>query len=389
MARVDVGFGDVLLKTEEAINSGAEVVVHKGGTGSGKTEDIVIYLLFRVALNADIKNEVITIVSESRPHLDIGAIRILKKHLERTGQLHPGCFNETKALYTSPTGTIIEFFSADRIGKALGARRGYLYGNEINTLKEEVWEELARRSGVIIADFNPTSKFWLESWAENYDNVEIIKTNHLSNPFLPDHERRRIVKHAENDDNFRRVHIDCEYGVTEGLVFKDWEIVDSFPDIPYWTGLDFGYTNDPSALIKLGVDGDDLYLDEMLYRTGMINPELAKFINEQLAKYTEVYADSSEPKSIDEIYGFGVNIHPVKKGPDSIVQGIDVLKRYNLKITKRSVNLIKELRNYSYMKDKEGNYLNKPVDLFNHALDAARYGAVMKLSIQNDDLWVV
>jgi phage terminase large subunit len=388
MEEVNIGYGTIFQKTKESFDQGCNVVIHKGGTGSGKTEDLMIYLLFQIALQKE--NQIITIVSESRPHLDIGAIRILQKHLKAANCWDDRDFNTTSGRYHNHyTNSIIEFFSADRIGKALGARRDWLYGNEINSLKEDVWEELARRSQYIVADFNPTSQFWLEHWVESYENVNIIKSNYLDNPFLPEHERRRIAKKASIDDNFRRIHIDCEYGGYEGLVFTDWQQVDNFPEGEYWCGMDFGYTNDPSALVRMKLIDNDLYVDELLYRTGLTNPNLARIILNETDKYTEIFADSAEPKSIDEIFAYGVNIHPVVKGKDSITNGIDVLKRYNLKITKRSTNLIKELRNYSWMKDKNGNTLNKPADLWNHACDAMRYAAISKLSQQIDDLWVV
>jgi phage terminase large subunit len=385
---VNVGYGTVFEETQKSFDRGCKVVIHRGGTGSGKTEDTMLWLLFQVALKQE--GKIITIVSESRPHLDIGAIRIMKKHLKKSGWWDERDFNTSSARYTNPaTGSIMEFFSADRIDKALGARRDYLYGNEINSLKKEVWDELARRSEFIIGDFNPTSHFWLEDWIENYDHVNVIRTNYTHNPFLPDYEKQRIEKRANRDENFKRIHVDCEYGVYEGVVFNNWQQVDSFPDGDYFCGLDFGYTNDPSGLLRMKLIDNDLYLDELLYKTGYTNPDLAKFILQNTNKYTEIYADSAEPKSIDEIFSFGVNIHPAKKGADSINQGIDILQRYNLKVTKRSVNLIKELRNYTWMTDKNGNTLNKPVDMFNHLIDPARYGAMMKLSAQIDDLWVV
>jgi phage terminase large subunit len=373
VTEVEIRYGNVFDYTLQARERGKRVIIHKGGTGSGKTEDIIIFLLFQVALTQS--NKVITVVSESRPHLEIGAIRIMKKHLINAGYWDDRNFNKVDGRYTSPTGSIMEFFSADRIGKALGARRDWLYGNEINHLKKDIWDELARRSANIIADFNPTSQFWLEEWMENYNDTEVIKTNYLDNYFLPDYERERIEKRASRDRNFKRIHIDCEYGIYEGLVFTEWQQVDELPEGNVVYGLDFGYTNDPTALVAVIDQGDKLYVDEVIYHTGLHNRDIAGLMQEAgvLARYDEVFADAAEPKSIDELKMRGYNVKPAKKGPDSIIAGIDRIKTKAVYVTKRSTNLIKELRNYAWVLDKDGRQTNKPADVFNHAIDAMRY----------------
>ena len=377
---VDIGYGNVFERTMDAFSQGNEIVIHKGGTGSGKTYDIMIYLIFIFAM---LPSKIVTIVSESRPHLDIGAIRIMNQLLSKSGIIAKTEYNISQSRLSYNNGSIIEFFSADRIDKALGARRDLLYGNEINSLKMSVWEELARRSNYIIGDFNPTSIFWLEKWLEYQDKYRIIKSIYSDNPFLPEHERRKILQQAEKDANFKRIHIDCEYGIYEGLVFTEWQQVESMPEEGFIVyGLDFGYSNDPTALVKVMPQGEDLYVDELLYRTGMTNNDISR-IMKQLEVNDEVYADSAEPKSIEEISQAGFNCKPSIKGQGSINAGIDKLKTYNLKITKRSINLIKELRNYAWVSDKEGQPTNKPIDAFNHAIDALRYSVYRKKVIEN------
>lgn len=370
-----VQYGYVFDKTEQAFNKGKKVIIHKGGTGSGKTYDIMIFLIFFIALR--FQNKVITVVSESKPHLDIGAIRILKNLLINSGLFSTYDFNESKSVWKCQyTGSLIEFFSADRIDKALGARRFLLYGNEINSLKFEIFDELARRSDYVIGDFNPTSQFWLEKFIQYYGDVEVILSNYTNNPFLPEVEKERIQRRASLDPNFKRIHIDCEYGIYEGLIFPNITIIPELPENlnPIY-GLDFGYTNDPTALIKTAIDGDILYLDELIYRTGLTNADISKMMQQLEIKtgFDEIIADSAEPKSIDEINRYGFNIKPTIKGADSINIGIDTIKQLNIHVTQRSVNLIKELRNYSWVTDKEGNSTNKPIDAFNHGIDAFRY----------------
>jgi len=380
MEQVTVKYGFCFKNTNNAYKLGHKIIVHRGGTGSGKTFDIMIFLIFVIAMQE--RNRIITIVSESNPHLDIGVKRIMKHLLLQTNTFNSDEYNESKGIYKFKTGSIIEFFSADRIDKALGARRYLLYGNEINSLKFEVWDELARRSEYVIGDFNPTQQFWLEKFIEYYGDVQVVLSNYLNNPFLPDVERERIERRARLDSNFKRIHIDCEYGSYEGLVFNQFNIIDSFPEgINQVYGLDFGYTNDPTALVRTGIINDNLYIDECIYQTGLTNQDICRILPEHgiIRNYDEIIADSAEPKSIEEIRRAGFNIKGADKGADSIRQGIDAMKRFNINVTKRSVNLIRELRNYSWVMDKEGNPTNKPTDAYNHCIDPSRY-AIQKLS---------
>ena len=372
MQTIDINTGTIFKKTKQAFSSGKKVAIHRGGTGSGKTYDVMLFLFSEAMTHKDL---IITVVSESRPHLEIGAIRILSGICKSVNLWQKENWNISKSVWTAPTGSIIEFFSADRIDKALGARRDWLYGNEINSLNKDVWDELARRSENIIGDFNPTAQFWLEDWLINYDNTQVITSNYLDNPFLPETERARIAKRASRDENFRRIHIDCEYGVTEGIIFSNWFQIDSMPEGDGMYGLDFGFSNHPSALVKTIETADAYYVDELIYQSGLLNSDIVKrFEALGLRKnYDEIIADSAEPKSIQEIHNAGFNIKGAVKGADSVRIGIDRLKSKPIYVTKRSTNLIKELRAYSWALDKNGNPTNKPIDDNNHAIDALRY----------------
>ena len=372
MQTIDINTGTIFKKTKQAFSNGKKVVIHRGGTGSGKTYDVMLFLFSEAMTQKDL---IITVVSESRPHLEIGAIRILSGICKTVNLWQKENWNISKSVWTAPTGSIIEFFSADRIDKALGARRDWLYGNEINSLNKDVWDELARRSENIIGDFNPTAQFWMEDWLNNYDNTQVITSNYLDNPFLPETERARIAKRASRDDNFKRIHIDCEYGVTEGIIFSNWFQIDSMPEGDGMYGLDFGFSNHPSALVKTIETADAYYVDELIYQSGLLNSDIVKrFEVLGLRKnYDEIIADSAEPKSIQEIHNAGYNIKGAVKGADSIRNGIDRLKSKPIYVTKRSTNMIKELRTYSWALDKNGNPTNKPIDDNNLAIDALRY----------------
>jgi phage terminase large subunit len=168
--------------------------------------------------------------------------------------------------------------------------------------------------------------------------------------------------------------------VVEGLIFKDVVLVD---DIPVnvrkrWRGMDFGYTNDPTAIVTVGVDGNNLYIDEVAYNTQMLSGDIIRTLKAQ-EEQLEVIAESADPRLIQEIYRAGINIHPVKKFGGSVEAGIQKMLQYTLHITKRSTNVIKEQKNYTYRQDKEGKWLNEPIDAYNHAMDAVRYVVMAKL----------
>lgn len=364
-------------RTEEALNEGKQLIFHKGGTGSGKTYDLMVLLVYLAATN---ESKVLTVVSESYPHLEIGTLRYAQKIIQDFGLTDEVSFNRSRNLFTFPNKTVMEFFSADRIEKALGARRWLLYGNEINSLKYEVWDELARRSKLVIGDFNPTAEFWLEKFLAYYGDHVIIKSNYLNNPFLPEEERKRIELRAKLDPNFRRTHVDVEYGSLEGLIFDNWKQVDEMPKDLDWElrGMDFGFTNDPTALVRVGFKDGELWLDEEEYSTGLLASDIARLLGKLgLTSQDEVIADN-KPETIFELRRAGYNVKAAYKPAGSIVAGIDSMKRYRLNVTKRSLSLIRELRNYMWKLDSSGKALNEPVDKFNHAIDAVRYAVMAK-----------
>jgi phage terminase large subunit len=262
----------------------------------------------------------------------------------------------------------------------LGARRFLLYGNEINSLKFEIWDELARRSEFVIGDFNPTAEFWLEKFLAYYGQHRIIKSNYLNNPFLPEEERKRIELRAKLDVNFRRTHVDVEYGSLEGLIFTDWKQVEAFPENCKWVsyGMDFGFTNDPTTLVKVGLKDGELWLDELEYRTGLLASDMVVILRKLgLGWLDEIVADN-KPETIFELRQAGFNVKAAYKPAGSIVYGIDVIKQYRLNVTARSLNLIRELRNYKWKIDKAGDPVNVPVDTYNHAIDALRYAVMSR-----------
>ena len=357
-------------------------VINSGGTSSSKTYSI-LQLLIAIALNDD--GCLISVVSESLPHLKRGAMRDFFKILLAEGLYQEKYHNKTDKSYKLNNSTI-EFFGADDGSKMRGARRDYLYINECNNVNYEIYEQLEVRTlKRIYLDFNPVSEFWCHTKVMAHLKHRFIKStykdalNVLDPRIVASIEARRDI-----DANWWKVYGEGELGTVEGLIFQNFTIVDTLPEAKLLAyGLDFGYTNDPTAVIALYMANNEVYLDELIYQTGLTNQAIRAAFNGCGGDVTtSTYADSSEPKSIDELYLTGwQGIRPVTKGADSIRNGIQVMLSQRINVTKRSVNLIKELRNYRWATDKNGVTISpeRPIDYFNHAIDAARYACSMSL----------
>ncbi len=307
--------------------------------------------------------------------------------MKLTNRFIDGNFNKTHLKYTFTNGAYIEFFSADDDSKLRGARRDILYINEANNISFNSYNELYQRThGDIYIDFNPTNKFWAHDEVLKEDDSELLILTYLDNEAIDSNtlqmfEQNRL-KALTSDywKNWWNVYALGKIGSLEGVIFNNYSTVDRIPKqaelVGY--GLDFGFTNDPTALIAVYRYDNNIYVDELIYQKGLTNREISKLIKSNGVNGI-IYADSAEPKSIQELKLFGHKILPTIKGKDSINFGINILQDYNLHVTKKSLNLIKELKHYSWKKDKEGSTLNIPIDAFNHAIDALRYLAIMKL----------
>lgn len=356
-----------------------KIVVSQGGGRSGKTFSILQLLILEAITN---KNQLISVVAENVPFLKRGAMRDFRVIMDAIGFWKETNWGRVDSTYDFGNGSRIEFFATDTAGKAVGAARDYLFINEANNVKYEIaFQLIARTKQRTFIDFNPVSEFWAHTEILNNpafkDSVDYVHSTFKDNQLLDNSIKETMLARAEIDKNYKTVFIDGEIGTLEGLVFPTFTQVDTIPEkarVVY--GLDFGYSHDPTALIEISMLGDDLYLNELIYRTGLLNSDLNALMRQHGVNGT-VYADSSDPKSIDDLYLMGWNIHPVVKGPDSVTWGLDLMKQYRINITKTSTNLIKEFRNYTYDRDKEGKPLNKPIDLFNHGIDAARYAVMM------------
>ena len=352
----------------------------QGGTSAGKTYGILPIEIDYAAKNP---NTSISVVSESVPHLKRGAIKDFKEIMMNTNRWIDSHWHSTDSKYTFANGSYIEFFSADDGAKLRGGRRDRLYMNEANNLKFEAFTELAvRTKGSVIMDWNPTIPFWFHEELQNDEDVDFIIINYLDNEACPQSAIDFILKAKEKAktskywENWYNVYGLGLLGSLEGVIFSNWKQIDSIPPeaVIFSRGMDFGYSNDPTTLIDIYKYNGKLIVDERLYRTGMVNSDIIKVCINEINKSTYIIADSAEPKSIEELKRGGVRIKGAAKGKDSITHGIQTLQQYEILVTSSSVNLIKELRNYFWDTDKNGNKLNKPIDNYNHLIDALRYG---------------
>lgn len=359
--------------------------VVQGGTSASKTWAILAILINKAIT---VPKSEISIVSESIPHLRRGAMKDFLKIMMLTGRYQEGSFNKSLMTYKFSNGSYIEFFSADQEDKLRGARRTDLYVNEANNVSLEAYNQLAiRTSGEIWIDFNPSHAFWAHSEVVPQKDCDFIILTYKDNEALPDSIVTEIeaAKERAKDStywaNWWNVYGLGQIGSLEGACIPDWKEIDKVPDEArlLCLGLDFGYTNDPSSLIAMYKYNNSYIYDEIFYETGLLNSDISGLIDTYKFKNELIYADSAEPKSIAELNGLGNTVIATKKGRDSIVNGIALINQQEVFVTKRSLNLIKELRYYVWMKDKEGNKINKPIDKYNHAIDAMRYATSMQL----------
>ena len=283
-------------------------------------------------------------------------------------------------------GNLVEFISLDQPQKIRGRKRNLLYINEANELTYEDWQQLIMRTeDRAILDYNPSDAFhWIYDKVVPRDDCDFFQTTYLDNPFLDSSIRQEIERLRDTDNDYWRIYGLGERGMSRATIFQYGQAEIPTDATLLCHGMDFGYTNDPTALVAVYKSGDNLYVDELIYRTGMTNPDISNVLASLgLDRRAEIFADSAEPKSIEELHRMGWNVKPTQKGADSVIVGIDVLKRHKLFVTPRSSNLIKELQNYKWVEDKNGNLLNKPIDAFNHAIDALRYATYNKLSRPN------
>lgn len=361
-----------------AKDKGYTTVSEQGSSRSGKTWNTVLWLIVRCL---QYPGTTVSIVRATLPAIKGSVYRDFKENMFLVGAWNEKCMNKSELIYSFPNGSWIEFFSCDNEQKIRGRKRKILYVNEGNELKFIEWQQLQMRTTEFsIIDYNPsfTDDHWLCTLNKEQNTYHFI-TTYKDNPFL----EQKVVDEIESLQ-WKNPSLWQVYGlglqtVIEGLIFEDVEYVDEIPQWAQrksWLGMDLGYTNDPTSLTHVCLYNDTLYIDEVCYRTKMLSSDIINAIkqkNREDKREYKVISESADPRMIDEVYNAGIDIHPVRKFGGSIMAGIQKMKEFKIKVTKRSTNIRKEFKNYTYRQDKEGKWLNEPIDGWNHAIDAIRY----------------
>lgn len=374
---------------ERNYNSVAEVVVNQGGTSSGKTYSILQVLCLKAIEQPD---QVISVVGQDVPNLKSGALRDMQRIVASSTEIQSWIkgYNASDRIFTFHNGSIIEFKSYQDSQDAKSGKREYFFLNEANGISFEIYSELAMRTTKkVYIDYNPNARFWVHDKLIGKEGTELIISDHRHNPFLPDVIRKKIEALREDDEELWKVYARGMTGKIEGLIYRNWGTIGTIPiDAEViGMGLDFGFTNDPTACVMVYRFNGELIIDEILYHKGYTNQDISQFFTQSgINKSVSIVADSAEPKSIEELRRMGWRIEGANKGKDSILNGIDILKRFRINVTSRSANLIKELNAYKW-KEKDGNATNVPIDSFNHGMDALRYLALNKLAEKNRGIY--
>ena len=365
------------------LRSDKKITIEQGGTRSGKTYNILLYIIFKYSLENTGKT--ITICRKTFPAVRSSVMRdffdILKIY---------NCYAEAKHNKSNHeyilNDNLIEFISLDQPQKVRGRKRNFLFINEANELDYEDWQQLIfRTEDKIVIDFNPSDEYhWIYDKVIPREDADFHITTYKDNSFLSDSIKEEIERLKDTDEQYWQIYGLGVKGISKATIFNYIEV----PHIPHDAelvsyGADAGYTNDPSTLVSVYKKDHNIYIKEHLYRTMMTTKDISDVLKQEVTNRSPIYFDSAEPRLIDELRRMGHNIQPSLKGKDSVNAGIDLLKRFRIHITSDSVNAIQEFRNYKWQEDRSGKLTNTPVDKNNHIIDAVRYATYSILSRPN------
>lgn len=362
-----------------AISAGYTTVSLQGSSRSSKTYNTVIWLIHYLLEHPRTR---LSIVRKTLPSIRGSVLVDFNEIMDKMGLLDTNSFNKSDLIYTFDNGSWVEFFSTDSEQKLRGRKRDVLFVNEANELKFIEWQQLKMRTTrFAIVDYNPsfTDEHWLCNVNKEESTYHFIST-YKDNPFLEQVIIDEIESLQRKNYSLWQIYGLGLQAMIEGLIFEKIELVDEIPRKikHHYIGMDFGYEHDPTAIVRVGIQDDCLYVEELCYKTQMLTGEIIKELKAKCPD-EKIISESADPRLVQEIYRAGLNIHPVQKYGGSVDAGLQKMKEFRICITKGSLNVIKEFKNYVYDKDKEGNFLNTPIDAFNHAIDAIRYVILMQV----------
>lgn len=373
----------VKFSTTRVLDSIADVMDKRiiclyGGSSSSKTISALQYLTM---IGEGLTDEpvIITVIGESVPVIKKSVLRDWQRIVMRE-KYDPARFNKQDNTYYFQTGSIMQFIPADDENRFFSLRHQYVLIDEANNVAKGVFDQVEIRTTYqILLTWNPVAPFWATKLEDVRDDVAVIHATYHDNQYLEQSIIEALEKRAATDPNFYRVFVLGKYGNLEGLIFSEgvnWFKCEEMPEEfkRQLFVVDYGFTHDPSAILEVRYSDGMFWVDELEYKTGMFNRDIFDLLKPLTGRNIEVVADSAEPKSNAEIRRMGLNVVDAVKGPDSVKFGIRTMKSFKVNVTKRSINTIKEFRNYSYKKDRDGEFTGQPVDGWDHSIDAIRYG---------------
>jgi phage terminase large subunit len=368
---------DTTISYKNQHNSPKRITQHVGGTRSGKTYAIIQWLIVQALQN----KEIVTVVRKTIPSLKRTVIKDFKDILNGLGIWEEDSWNSTDRVYSLYNESEIQFISTDNPEKLRGLKSTILWLDEANEIDEESYFQLMiRTSGPIILSYNPTvSPF---HWLRQMDDCHRYFTTFRDNPYLSKEIINSIKLLEKTNPKAWKIYGLGEFVANDKAIFNI-NTVDGMPaDVEFIAyGIDFGYSADPTAIAAIWKRDNELWITEHCYERGMVTNEIGNLLIELTSGYRdEIWADSAEPRLIEELKRMGLNIKPVVKGKDSISFGISVLQNYKINIPKQCPNLLNEFYGYEWETDRFGRQLDRPNDFNNHLIDAARYVGMMRLS---------
>jgi phage terminase large subunit len=360
------------------------IKVIRGGQGAGKTISILILLINHASSKA---NKEILIVSEELTKMRLTVIKDFVKVMQLAGIYQESHFL-AGTLYRFKNGSFIKFIGLDKEDVGKGLRCDIAYFNEVNKIDFESYRQVASRANKIFCDYNPDAEFFIDKEVIGRDDCDFLQLTYADNELLDENERKEILSYKDkgyNPDgtilneywaNLWNVYGLGNIGSLRGVVFSNWTDIEQLPQeaklLGY--GADWGFTNDPTTLIGIYKWNGQYIFDEIIYQKGLVNSEIANMYKAKgVDRSVTIWGDSAEPKTIQDISNYGYRIKGADKKKDSVMFGISLMQEQKFLVTKQSTNLIKELRSYIWDTDRSGKQINKPIDAFNHCIDAIRY----------------
>lgn len=358
---------------DTAVRGGYTVISEQGGARSGKTYNTVLFLIMYLM---DHPGTLLSIVRKTLPALKGSVYRDFEENMRRLGLWDQKAYNKSEMIYRYANGSEVEFFSTDNEQKLRGRKRDILFVNEANEISYMEFRQLKMRTTTLsVLDYNPsfTEDHWIVSLNAEPGTYHFT-TTYRDNPFLERTIVDEIESYMESNNSLWRIYGLGKQAIIEGAVYPEFEVVDDIPPSARrrWGAIDFGFTNDPTAILEVAVDGKNLYIDEVEYLTGMVSGDIISICRQSLGRH-KIICESADPRLVTELHRAGLNVHAVRKFKGSVEAGISKAREFRIHVTRRSTNTIRELKNYVYMQDRNGKWLNVPIDAFNHSMDAFRY----------------